>query len=140
MARNYRQGRLGEEIRKIVANMILLDLKDPRLKDRMVSVTDVEVTSDGSYATVYLTILGKDVRENAGQDEKKEILDAMKSASGYMRTEIGRNIKLRHVPELRFKIDSSLEYGHHMSKIMDDLNIPADEEDDAGEEQEHGLE
>ncbi|MBR5228539.1 MAG: 30S ribosome-binding factor RbfA [Firmicutes bacterium] len=128
MAKGYRAGRLGEEIKKIVGNMILFELKDPRLQKRMVSVSDVEVSDDGSYATIFLTILGKSIAENADEQEKKEILAAMKSAAGFMRKEIGRQIKVRHVPELSFKIDNSLEYGRHMSKIIDSLNIPKDEE------------
>ena len=128
MGKGYRAGRLGEEIKKIVGNMILFELKDPRLQNKMVSVSDVEVSDDGSYATIYLTILGKSITENADDQEKKDILAAMKSAAGFMRKEVGRNVKMRHVPELSFKIDSSLEYGRHMSKIIDSLNIPKDED------------
>ncbi len=135
MARNYRPGRLGEEIKRITGNMLLRELKDPRLRDKLVSVSDVEVSDDGSYATVYVTVLGRSVSEDAGDDEKREVLEAMKSASGFMRREIGRNIKLRHVPELSFKIDNSLEYGRHISKIIDSLDIP---EDDAEEEKKVG--
>ena len=129
MGRGYRAGRLGEEIKKIVGNMLLFELKDPRLQNKMVSVSDVEVSDDGSYATIFLTILGKSVSENADDQEKKDILAAMKSAAGFMRKEIGRNIKVRHVPELSFKIDNSLEYGRHMSKIIDSLDIRRDEEE-----------
>ena len=59
MGKGYRQGRLGEEIRKIISSMLLRELKDPRLS-AMISITAVEVTSDGSYATVYLSVLGQD--------------------------------------------------------------------------------
>lgn len=123
MARGYRAGRLAEEIRKITGSMILFELKDPRLKDKMVSVSGVDVSDDGSYATVYLSVLGKSISDDADEHEKEDILNAMKSASGMIKREIGKSIKLRHVPELRFKIDNSIEYGRHMSKIIDSLGI-----------------
>jgi ribosome-binding factor A len=130
MAKGYRAGRLAEEIRKITGNMLLFELKDPRLKDKMVSVSDVEVSDDGSYATIYLSVLGKSISEDADESEKNDILKAMKSASGVIRREIGRNVKLRHVPELSFKIDNSIEYGRHMSKIIDSLEIDKYDKDE----------
>ncbi len=134
MAKGYRAGRLAEEIRKITGNMLLFELKDPRLKGKMVSVSGVDVSDDGSYATVYLSVLGKSISEDADDKEKDDILKAMKSASGVIRREIGKNVKLRHVPELSFKIDNSIEYGRHMSKIIDSLGIDKYDSDDDGEE------
>ena len=137
MAKSYRSGRLGEEIKKTVGFMLLTELKDHRLQGKMISVSDVEVSSDGSYATVWLSVMGKSIRDDAQEEEKKDILSAMKSASGVIRREIGRNVKVRHVPELTFKIDNSLEYGRHMSQVIDRLNIPKDEpETDEAEDEE----
>lgn len=126
MGKGHRQGRLGEEIKKIISEMLLKELKDPRLSS-MISVTAVEVTSDGSYSTVYITVLGLE-----GDDEKaqKETIDALNSAKGFIRNEIGRKVKLRHVPELIFKIDRSMEYSRHISGIISGLNIEHDEEED----------
>ena len=134
MAKGYRAGRLAEEIRKITGNMLLFELKDPRLKGKMVSVSGVDVSDDGSYATVYLSVLGKSISEDADEKEKDDILKAMKSASGVIRREIGKNVKLRHVPELSFKIDNSIEYGRHMSKIIDSLGIDKYDNNDHSEE------
>lgn len=134
MAKGYRAGRLAEEIRKITGNMLLFELKDPRLKGKMVSVSGVDVSDDGSYATVYLSVLGKSISDDADEKEKDDILKAMKSASGVIRREIGKNIKLRHVPELSFKIDNSIEYGRHMSKIIDSLGIDKYNNNDDSEE------
>ena len=134
MAKGYRAGRLAEEIRKITGNMLLFELKDPRLKGKMVSVSGVDVSDDGSYATVYLSVLGKSISDDADEKEKDDILKAMKSASGVIRKEIGKNIKLRHVPELSFKIDNSIEYGRHMSKIIDSLGIDKYDNNDDSEE------
>ena len=129
MGKGHRQGRLGEEIRRIISELFLRGLKDPRLS-AMISVTAVEVTSDGSYATVYLSVLGPDPDEEKAQLQQEETLEAMKSAKGFIRKEIGRQVKLRHVPDLIFRIDKSMEYGRHISKIIDGLDIRHDEEDD----------
>ena len=129
MGKGHRQGRLGEEIKKIISELLLRGLKDPRLS-AMISVTAVEVTSDGSYATVYLSVLGPDPDEEKAQLQQEETLEAMKSAKGFIRKEIGRQVKLRHVPDLIFRIDKSMEYGRHISKIIDGLDIRHDEEDD----------
>lgn len=115
MQKNYRSGRLGEEIRKIISNMLLRgDLKDPDISP-ITGITAVDVTSDGSYATVYLSVLGS-------EDEKKATAAAFKRAAGYIRNNIGKAVKIKHVPELNFKIDTALEYGMHISRIIDDLN------------------
>ena len=129
MGKGHRQGRLGEEIRRIISELLLRGLKDPRLS-AMISVTAVEVTSDGSYATVYLSVLGPDPDEEKAQLQQEETLEAMKSAKGFIRKEIGRQVKLRHVPDLIFRIDKSMEYGRHIYKIIDGLDIRHDEEDD----------
>lgn len=114
MAKNYRPGRIGEEIKKIVSELLRDGLRDPRLSS-MITINAVEVTGDYSYATVFFTVL------NGTDDEKKAIIDAFINASGYIRKEIGHKMSLRHVPLLRFKYDTSLEYGMHMDKIIEDL-------------------
>lgn len=129
MGKGHRQGRLGEEIRKIISELLLRELKDPRLS-AMISVTAVEVTSDGSYATVYVSVLGMDADEEKAALQQQETLDALASAKGFIRREIGRQIKLRHVPELIFKIDRSMEYGRHIDKIISGLDIRHDDEDE----------
>ena len=136
MGKGYRQGRLGEEIKKIISSMLLRELKDPRLQNSMVSISGVDVTNDGSYATVYVSILGASIASDAAEEEKEEVMAALKSAKGLIKREIGRQVKLRHIPELIFKPDTSMEYGRHISKIIDELGIEnypdreEDEEDD----------
>lgn len=132
MGKGHRQGRLGEEIKKIISGMLLTELKDPRLSS-MISITAVEVTNDGSYATVYVSVLGLDVNGEAVADQQSDALDALNNAKGFIRREVGQRIKLRHVPELIFKIDKSMEYGRHISRIIDDLDIKHDEEDEDAE-------
>lgn len=123
MGKGYRQGRLGEEIRKIVSQMLLKEIKDPGLRDKMLSISAVEVTKDNSYATVYISVLGTGKGAIASDDEKQSILDAFARAKGLIRREVGKQLTLRHAPELLFKIDNSMEYGAHMSEVIDSLGI-----------------
>ena len=122
MAREYRQGRLGGEIKKIISEMLLRELKDPRL-DGMISISDVEVTRDGSYATCYVTILDTTEGEEARAEREQEVLDGLKSAKGLMRKEIGKELKLRRTPDLIFKMDHSMDYGRHIDEILKGLDL-----------------
>lgn len=112
MASNNRTRRIAEEIRKIVSTMLINGIKDPRINS-LVSVTDVEVTSDLSYAYIYVSILGGD---------EESTLDGLKSACGYIRREVGKNIKIRHTPEIIFKIDYSLLKGMYMDELIKKVN------------------
>ena len=112
MASNNRTRRIAEEIRKIVSTMLINGIKDPRINS-LVSVTDVEVTSDLSYAYIYVSILGGD---------EESTLDGLKSACGYIRIEVGKNIKIRHTPEIIFKIDDSLLKGMYMDELIKKVN------------------
>ena len=112
MASNNRTRRIAEEIRKIVSTMLINGIKDPRIKS-LVSVTDVEVTSDLSYAYVYVSILGGD---------EESTLEGLKSACGYIRREVGKSIKIRHTPEIIFKIDDSLLKGMYMDELIKKVN------------------
>ena len=135
MGKGYRQGRLGEEIRRIISEMLIHGVKDPRLSG-MISLTGVEVTSDGSYATCFVSILGLNQNQEERQKEAEDVLAGLNSAKGLFKREIGHQIKLRHVPELIFKIDESLEYGRHISEIIGTLgieNYQSDEEVDDDE-------
>ena len=112
MASNNRTRRIAEEIRKIVSTMLINGIKDPRINS-LVSVTDVEVTSDLSYAYIYVSILGGD---------EESTLDGLKCECGYIRREVGKNIKIRHTPEIIFKIDDSLLKGMYMDELIKKVN------------------
>lgn len=129
MGKGYRQGRLGEEIRRIISDLLLREIKDPRLSG-IVSISAVDVTEDGSFATVYITKLAKEASEETSAEEKNDVLAAFKSAKGLIRREIGKQIKLRHVPDLLFKMDTSLEYGRRITKLIDELGIEKTKEND----------
>ena len=126
--KGYRQGRLGEEIRKLIGEMLLREIKDPRLSG-MVSISSVTVTKDGSYATCYVTVLGSSIEKESTDEEKEEVIKAFQSAKGLIKREIGNQIKLRHVPELLFKLDTSMEYGRKMTKIMGELGLEKEKDE-----------
>src|SRR5699024_207024 len=90
MGRGYREGRLGEEIRRSISEMLLREIKDPRLSSGMLSISEVDVTTDGSYATCYITVLTQGQSEEEKQEEEKQVLAGLNSAKGLMKKEIGR--------------------------------------------------
>ena len=104
--------RISEEVKKAISVMLINGIKDPRITS-MISVTDVEVTNDLRYAFVYISILGGD---------KEESLEGLNSARGYIRREVGRQVKLRYAPEIIFKIDDSLERGMYMDELIKSVN------------------
>ena len=121
MGKSHRHERLAEEIRKIISEMLVRgDLKDPRFAGNMTGISGVDVTRDGSYASVYVTCMsysGKSLSE----DEKKEIIAAFEHSQGYIRSAIGKAVKVRYVPVLLFKFDESFEYGARMDRLLDGI-------------------
>ena len=109
---NYRGGRINEEVKKEISNLIRDDIKDPRLT-AMISVTAVKVTKDLRYAKVFVSIFGKD------EEEKNNTFTALKNASGYIRKEIGHRINLRYTPQIIFELDDSIDYGMHIDSLIE---------------------
>jgi ribosome-binding factor A len=109
----FRVGRVGEQIKKELSQILQMELKDPRIG--FVTVTGVDVTNDLSQATVYLSVLGDD-------SQKEETLKALAKAQGFIRSELGRRVRLRHTPELIFKFDTSIEYGSRIEQLLAQLN------------------
>ena len=108
---NYSGGRINEEVKREVSNIIQNEIKDPRLT-AMVSVTDVKVTRDLRYAKVFVSIFGKN------DEEKNNTFVALKNASGYIRKEIGQRINLRYNPQIIFELDDSINYGMHIEELI----------------------
>lgn len=106
-----RMRRVETEIQKIISELIEREIKDPRVKDAFVTVTRVQVSSDFSYAKVLISVLKEEKAEDA--------LEGLKSASGFIRREVGRRIKLRLTPEIHFVLDQSLNYAIDMSMLID---------------------
>ena len=108
---NYRGGRINEEVKREISNIIQNEIKDPRMT-AMVSVTDVKVTRDLRYAKVFVSIFGKD------DEEKNNTFIALKNASGFIRKEIGQRINLRYNPQLIFELDDSISYGMRIEELI----------------------
>ena len=142
MGKGHRPRMLAQEIQRIVSSMLLRgELKDPAFRN-MIVITGVDLTNDGSYATLYVTSSSYDPKWALTDDEKKAVITAFDKAKGFIRGEIGKQIKLRHVPELIFKQDTSYEYGMKMDALLDSLDIkpaepgevPSEEKDEFAEE------
>ena len=129
MAKGYRSGRLGEEIRRIVSEMLISGVKDPRLTGNMISISGVEVTSDGSYATCYFSVLNLSSDPEEKERQEKEVLAGLSSAKGLLEKEISKQVKIRHIPELIFKPDHSIDYGRHIDEILDNIDFDSYQKD-----------
>jgi len=104
--------RISEEVKKEISNIIQNEIKDPRLPS-MVSIIACEVSKDLSHAKVFVSVLGD-------ADEKKNAMKALKSAAGFIRRELGHRVQLRATPEIHFELDTSIEHGIHINKLIDD--------------------
>ena len=113
--------RATEDIKRELT-AIFRELKDPRVNKAFLSIVRVEVTNDLSYCTVYVSAI-------EGMDRAKEAVKGLKSASGYIRRELGHRLKLRHVPELIFNATDSIEYSANISRILNSLDIKESEDE-----------
>ena len=121
---NNRIARTNDDIQRVLASR-LRDVKDPRVQQGMISVTRVETTGDLRYAKVWISVYG--------MKDEKEFRRGLKSASGWLRRELAKSLSLRYTPELVFELDHSIEYGAHISSLLNELDIRPDEE--AGDEE-----
>ena len=112
---------INEEIQKELSSL-LRTVKDPRVQDVMISITRVETTPDLRYTKVYVSFL---------QEEKaKDAMAGLKSAAGYLRRQLGSNLKLRYAPEIVWALDDSITYGARMLKLINSLEVKHDEDAD----------
>ena len=113
MASN-RIARINEEIQKELSNL-LRTVKDPRVQNTMISITHVETTPDLRYAKIFVSVLDK--------SDVSEVVRGLKSASGYLRRELGSALKLRYTPELLFEEDNSIDKGAHILSMLRDPQV-----------------
>ena len=118
MASN-RIGRINEEIQKELASKIR-NLKDPRVQGTMISITRVETTPDLRYTKVYVSFLQ--------EDKASEAMKGLKSAAGYLRRQLGTNLRLRYAPEIVWSLDDSITYGARMLGLINSLGVKHDED------------
>jgi len=115
MATNRRVSRVAELIKREVSQMLLNGIKDDRVGTGMVSVTDVDVSGDLQHAKIYVSIYGTD-------EAKAETMAGLKSATGYVRSELGARVRLRRTPEVLFLEDRSIERGNKVLALLNQLN------------------
>lgn len=121
MANYQRTDRISEEVKKHLSD-IIRELKDPRIP-LMTSVVSVSVTKDLKYAKAYISVMGD-------EETKKEAIKGLKSASGFIRKEIGNRVLLRALPQFVFELDNSIEHGAHINELIQSVTKNNVEEDD----------
>jgi len=109
---SHRPGRLAEAVKKEISEILKNEIKDPRLG--FVTITMVDVTPDLRYAKVYASVLGD-------LEQQKATAEVLHRATGYIRSEIGRRIRLRYTPEITFELDNSIERGTRVIKLMEEV-------------------
>lgn len=114
--------RINGEVQKELSQIIRMEIKDPRIA-MMTSVTAAEVDPDLKTCKAYISVLGD-------EKAKADTLAGLRSAEGYIRKLLAKNVNLRNTPVIQFVLDESIEYGVTMSKLIDDLNQNGPEKED----------
>ncbi len=121
-----RNARVEESMRSVLAELLLYEIKDPRLAS--VTVSGVALSADRSHARIYFSVIGDAERE-------RQAADGFQAAASFIRRELGQRMRLRATPELKFFRDTSYEYGDHMNRVLERLRedglIPPPDEDGA---------
>ena len=128
MATSRRVSRVAELVKREVSQMLLHGIKDDRVGAGMVSVTDVDVSGDLQHAKIFVSIYGT-------EEAKAETMAGLKSATGYVRSELGQRIRLRRTPEVVFIEDRSIERGTRVLSLINQLTYTR-QTDDLAEEKE----
>ena len=111
---------INEEIQKELS-ALLRTVKDPRVQDVMISITRVETTPDLRYTKVYVSFLQ--------EDKAADAMKGLKSAAGFLRRQLGNNLKLRYSPEIVWALDDSITYGAKMLKLINSLEVRHDDDE-----------
>ncbi len=119
---SHRIDRTTEDIKRELT-AILRELKDPRIKNSMISIVRVEVSRDLSFCKAYISAM-------EGLTAAKEAVKGLTSAGGYIRREIGLRLRLRHVPAMQFEATDSIEYSANISRMLSELDIKDDDGED----------
>ncbi|HLO25067.1 MAG TPA: ribosome-binding factor A [Geobacteraceae bacterium] len=115
-----RSEKVAEAIHEMVSELLVKGLKDPRIG--FVTITGVKVTDDLHLATVFFTVIGS-------EEEKDATEKGLNSARGYIRKEVGKNLKMRYVPDIIFKFDESVEYGSRIESLLKEITVKDDGDD-----------
>ena len=112
-----RSRRVAEQMKKEISEILYLELKDPGLME-IITVMAVEVTRDLRFAKVFISAYGN-------EEEQKKVLRILEKAAGFIRRELGKRIRLRHIPEIEFNLDRTLEYSNHIEGMLKKLGLDA---------------
>ncbi len=118
MPNPHRQEKLGEQIAIEVSDLLRTRVKDPRVG--FASVTHVEVSGDLRHAKIFVSVMGE-------HDEKKQTIEALHHATGFLRRELAGRLTVRFMPEIVFKLDNSIEQGSHVLGLIRELEIQEQE-------------
>ncbi|MCL2409183.1 MAG: 30S ribosome-binding factor RbfA [Oscillospiraceae bacterium] len=125
---NNKIERINEDIQRVLSTLIR-NMKDPRIKQGMISITSVDTTGDLRIAKVYISVF--DIKS------EKEFLKGLKSAAGYLRRELGQALNLRYTPELQFEMDNSMERGARINTLLANLDIPEENDGEDSHDDDH---
>lgn len=114
MKNNNRMTRINDEVMKELSQIIRVEVKDPRI-GVMTSVLHVDTTPDLKYCKVFVSVLGE-------EEDKKNVMQGLKNANGFIRHMLAERVNLRNTPELIFKLDDSVEYSIKMAKLIDEVS------------------
>ena len=120
----YRIERVNSLIRQEISELLQRQVKDPRL-GHLITVTDVSTSHDLRHARVFVSRIGS-------EEEKQETLSVLVAASGFFRNELAKRLRLRHIPELSFQRDDSIERGDHLLQLIDELSSDSSTEQHRG--------
>ncbi|MBN1254488.1 MAG: 30S ribosome-binding factor RbfA [Deltaproteobacteria bacterium] len=112
MVKSKRSEKVGDLIRKEISQILLEELKDPRIG--FVTITKVALSDDLRIAKVYYSVFG-------GKQDKEASCEGLESAKGYIKRELGKRVRLKYMPEITFIFDDSLEYGEHIEGLLRDV-------------------
>ena len=109
-----RKQRLQDQLREVLSEVIRREMRDPRFTDGLLTITDVEVTTDYKNATVFISVLGS-------EDAKRDKLNLLRGANGVLREELKRSKAFINVPALTFKYDDTIDRGAHMFEVLEQV-------------------
>jgi ribosome-binding factor A len=115
-----RSDKVAEAIHEMVSELLVKGLKDPRIG--FVTITGVKLTDDLHLATVFFSVIGSD-------EEKKATEQGLNSARGYIRKELGKNLRMRYIPDIVFRYDVSVEYGSRIESLLKEIGTKEDGDD-----------
>ena len=128
----YRRARINDEVARVIAEA-LRDVKDPRVRDEMITITSCDVSGDLKFAKVYFSVYG------AKPENIKDIKKGLYSAAGFLRRAIAEKINLRITPELNFEYDNAMERGANISELLKKAAIPEEIATDSFEDEDSAF-